>query len=70
MENKETKECPCCKDIPDEHHGELSIYDKDDPKMFVAADDPYCGNSVRINFCPCCARRLREVLLEDLDTLW
>lgn len=70
MENNETKGCFWCKDMLDKSDGELSIYDKNDPKMFVVADDPYCSNEVRINFCPCCGRRLREVLLEDLETLY
>ena len=39
-----------------------------EPELFVVADDPYCGNSVEINYCPFCGRRLREKLLEDLYT--
>lgn len=70
MDKRETKGCFYCKDILDDYDGDLSIYDKNDPKLTVIADDPGCGNDVRINFCPCCGRRLREVLLEYLDTLY
>lgn len=64
--------CIYCREIEDEIDWESSIdvFDEKDPKMFVVADDPYCGNEVRINYCPFCGRKLREELLEDLETVY
>lgn len=66
------KECKYCSKIKDEVNIKLSvdIFDKNDPKMYVVASDPYCGNDIRINYCPLCGHKLREELLEDLEALW
>ncbi len=66
------KECKYCSNIKDEYNKKslVEIIDKNDPKLFVVADDPYCGNEVRINYCPLCGHKLREELLEDLRALW
>lgn len=60
---KETKECIWCKDIKDDDE-EDSIYNKNDPRLFLVSSDPYEAAEARINFCPWCGRRLREVLIE------
>lgn len=66
------KECAYCSEIKNEYDNTLTvdIFDKNDPKMYVVADDPYCGNDVRINYCPLCGRRLRKKLVEDLETIY
>lgn len=66
------KECRYCNNIKDNRNNKLpiDIFDKNDPKMYVVAGDPYCSNDVRINYCPLCGRRLREELLEDLEIMY
>ena len=68
------KECPYCNKIKDENEIDkescVYVHDEKDPKLFVVADDPFCGNDVRINYCPFCGRILREELLEDLETVY
>lgn len=71
--NNNEEECPYCSkikaanEIPQDAW--VDLYDEKDPKLLVVADDPFCGNDVRINYCPFCGRKLREELLEDLETV-
>ncbi|MBR3337158.1 MAG: hypothetical protein IKG26_09040 [Bacillus sp. (in: Bacteria)] len=66
------KECKYCSNIKDVANIKLAvdIFDKNDPKMYVVAGDPYEGNDVRINYCPLCGNKLREELLEDLEVMY